>query len=739
MKKIELLAPAGSLEGLKAVINAGADAVYIGGSRFGARAYADNPDEDMLLDGIEFAHLRGKRVYLTVNTLLKEKELEQLYEYLLPYYKAGVDGVLVQDFGVLRFLHSHFPDLPLHASTQMAVTGPDWSELLKQYGVTRVVPARELSLPELKRLKDETGLEVEVFIHGALCVCYSGQCLYSSILGGRSGNRGRCAQPCRLLYLKDDKTGFDGRTSILEQKEARHFLSPKDLNGIDRIPELVEAGMDSLKIEGRMKRPEYAAGVVEIYRKYIDLTYSKKPYHVEKEDRKRLYDLYNRSGFTDGYFHRHNGPEMMAYVKHELTPAETQARHDLYEEVHEKYLQQDTKVPIDGQMKIFAGRKMELSLQKDDVSVTVRGAEAQTAQKRPLTRERIEENIRKTGGTDFVFRNLSVLTDGKSFAPVSSLNEIRRDALEMLKEEICRQYHRDSSQKPKPRGEGKPQKADEKAQRRPSLSVLVSDEEQFETAMNAKGVDTIYAESYLFHSRNWEEDLKLRIRQCEEHGKDLMLAMPYIDRNGSEEKAIKKAAPDLRKAGLKGFLIRSTETAAWAVSHQMADFVRADARLYTFNSEAERFLGDLGIEQDTAPIELNRKELSHRYNAGSEVIAYGRIPLMVTAQCLEKNTNRCTKVNAAHVLTDRMGVKFPVKCICDFCYNVIYNSVPLSLLGEIKAVTEMGFSGIRLQFTNESPDEVRKVIRMAYDNMTLGTSYDLEEDHTKGHYTRGVE
>ena len=226
--RTELLAPAGSLTALKASVNAGADAVYIGGSRFGARAYADNPGEDELITGIDYAHLRGARVYMTVNTLLKESELDDLEAYMRPYVEEGIDAVLVQDFGVLRRLHELFPALPLHASTQMTVTGPNGAALLRPYGVTRVVPARELSIEELKAIREESGLEVETFVHVALCYCYSGECLLSSMIGGRSGNRGRCAQPCRLLNLLDDREHFDGRSSILDRKDARHHLSPKE-------------------------------------------------------------------------------------------------------------------------------------------------------------------------------------------------------------------------------------------------------------------------------------------------------------------------------------------------------------------------------------------------------------------------------------------------------------------------------------------------------------------------------
>lgn len=301
----ELLAPAGSLASLRAAVNAGADAVYIGGGLFGARAYAENPDRAQLIEGMDFCHLRGRKLYLTVNTLLKEDELEHmLYDFLLPYYQNGLDGVIVQDFGVVRFIQTHFPGLDVHASTQMTVTGPDGARLLKEAGITRVVPARELSLAEVRRIIEETGIETETFIHGAMCYSYSGQCLLSSMLGGRSGNRGRCAQPCRLPY----------RVAKKGAGEPSYLLSMKDMCTVELLPELLDAGIASLKIEGRMKKPEYTAGVVSVYRKYIDLyeREGREGFRVMEDDRRVLQDLYNRGGFSRGYYRQYNGKAMMA-------------------------------------------------------------------------------------------------------------------------------------------------------------------------------------------------------------------------------------------------------------------------------------------------------------------------------------------------------------------------------------------------------------------------------------------
>lgn len=304
----ELLAPAGSYESLVAAVNAGADAVYMGGTRFGARAYADNPEEEEMIKAIRFAHLHNCSLYMTVNTLLKDREMEDLGAYLKPYYESGLDAVIVQDLGVLAYIREQFPDLPVHASTQMTILGAEGAAFLKSLGATRIVTARELSLKEIERIHAEVDIEIESFIHGALCYCYSGQCLFSSMLGGRSGNRGRCAQPCRLPY----QLKAEGR--VLSKKEEPYLLSPKDMCTIRLLPEILEVGVSSLKIEGRMKRPEYTAGVVRIYRKYLDLYLEKgrEAFRVKEEDYKELQTLYSRGGFSDGYYKKQNGRELMS-------------------------------------------------------------------------------------------------------------------------------------------------------------------------------------------------------------------------------------------------------------------------------------------------------------------------------------------------------------------------------------------------------------------------------------------
>ena len=724
---------------------------------------------------------------MTVNTLLKEEEMDSLCSYMEPYVRCGLDAVLVQDFGVLVMLREAFPDLPLHASTQMTVTGPEGAALLREYGVTRVVPARELSLRELIRIKEVSGLEVETFVHGALCYCYSGACLMSSMIGGRSGNRGRCAQPCRLLNLLNDKTGFDGSTSILERKEARHFMSPKDLCTIDLLPEMVQAGIDSLKIEGRMKKPEYAAGVVSVYRACLDRAMTDPDhYRVSEEEHRILYDLYNRSGFTDGYFHRRNGPEMMALVKHELTKEETDARQRLYEEMHSRYMDEPYTVPVRARFTVRSGEplKAELSCSGHpergaEIVVQVEGPPVQEARKQPLSKERIRENAMKSGGTDFTILSLEIDTDGRSFVPISQINELRRDALDSLRDAVLASFRREirarSPQKEAGTADGPPQKeagtADGSPQ--PYLSVLVSTEEQLSAALKEKGVSVIISEAALLVGKTDFENASEKagesiaekpgdstaekageniagkpknslaaalkfIRTCRECGKQAAIAMPRVDRPGYDAADLKEHAEELLEAGLSCFLVRSFETLAFFCRKGLAGSVRTDASIYTWNSKAKAFLKGLRTSGDTAPVELNRKELFRRDNSGSELIIYGLLPLMVSAQCLKKNTDRCTRRGETLTLTDRMGTKFSIKCECVFCYNILYNVLPLSLLRDIPQILRMGFSSFRIELTNESGRDAEQILKNAAEAVAAAEGT-VSGESTRGHFLRGVE
>lgn len=421
----EILAPAGSRESLSAAIAAGADAVYMGGRKFGARAYAENPDEDGVLEAIDEAHLYGRRLYLTVNTLLKEKELEHdLRDWLMPYYRQGLDAVLVQDLGVAEAVRSWFPEMELHISTQMTVASPWGAKLAREMGAARLVLPRELSLSEIRAIHESTPLEIETFVHGALCYCYSGQCLMSSMIGGRSGNRGRCAQPCRLPYNHS------------------HLLNLKDLCTLDLLPDILEAGVTSLKIEGRMKSSRYTAGTVSVYRKYVDMYQScgRQGYRVEEEDRALLKELFDRGGFTQGYYRQHNGSDM-------IYPGEKPRMRTPDEErlsvIDRKCLSERYRQKIKGRLRIRAGRPIIMEVTCRNHHLTCVGPEAQPAKNRPLSAAEITERMRKTGDTPFVFDELEVESPDEIFLPVSALNTFRRETLSCLREEICHAGRRD--------------------------------------------------------------------------------------------------------------------------------------------------------------------------------------------------------------------------------------------------------------------------------------------------------
>lgn len=414
----ELLSPAGSYESFEAAIGAGADAVYVGGPAFGARAYAQNFTQEELITAIETAHIHNRKLYLTVNTLLKNRELDdQLFEYLLPYYEAGLDAVIVQDLGVFSFIRRNFPDLDIHASTQMTVTGPEGMRFLEEKGATRVVPARELSLEEISAMHKASLLEIETFIHGALCYSYSGQCLMSSIFGGRSGNRGRCAQPCRLPYsVTMDHRKYKGDKDFCA-------LSLKDICTLDILPDILEAGVMSLKIEGRMKQPAYTAGVTAVYRKYLDMYLSGKEYHVQEKDRKYLLELFSRGGSCKGYYDMYRGPEMMAFANEKKSGNIQPEIRKIKEKIH-------------GNLILSPESPVILEITCKGQTVTAMGGEVQFAKNQPMEEQRIRQQMEKLGNTDFQWEDLNIEINGRIFVPVKVLNEVRRDALSQLREAL---------------------------------------------------------------------------------------------------------------------------------------------------------------------------------------------------------------------------------------------------------------------------------------------------------------
>lgn len=800
--RVEILAPAGSMECLKAAIAAGADAVYTGGALFGARAYAHNLTEEELLEAIDYVHLHGRRLYLTVNTLIKDREMEkQMYDYLLPYYRQGLDAVIVQDIGLFRFIRKHFPDLPIHASTQMTLTGVDGAKFLEKEGAQRIVTSRELSMAEVKKIADETELEIESFVHGALCYCYSGQCLFSSFIGGRSGNRGQCAQPCRLLY----------RTP--EAKRPQYLLSLKDICTLELIPEMIESGIYSFKIEGRMKKPEYAAAVAFQYRKYADLylkyyeecpaeedpaTYAMKKYRVREEDRQMLLDLYNRGGFHTGYYHTQNGREMISLNRpnHAGVPAvkvvakkgrnvTAKALTDLYPQdiielpmrkgrekadnytckdavrkgmnvqipvfadtpfkrdeiwmrtrnstlidtLREEFVNGKIKERICGTFRLYPQEKATLTVKCRDAEITVAGEKAQEALSQPMSRERIEKQLRKTGNTEFEFSFLKAEIGEKVFLPMQSLNELRREALETLEKVICEKYRRSGEVKD-PEEDKTELSMEEEILSGWTASVRTA--EQMEVILEEEAIGRIYADCTMF-PRIWEKDSYVEwITKVHAAGKEIYLVMPYIFRERTR-KQYEAAYNRIFGAGWDGILIANYESFAFLKEHGYTGRIMTDYNLYEFNQESRKFWKEKGVFEFTAPVELTERELQDLRVKDGEVIVYGYLPMMISAGCIQKTTRGCLKKSGQTTITDRYRNPFVVKNECDYCYNILYNYVPLYLGDRMEEVYQIGPGRIRLMFTTERQQEVRQILSAYFEGKELP-----EGTYTRGHWKRGI-
>jgi putative protease len=779
---IEVLSPAGSFESLEAAVKAGADAIYVGGHKFGARAYAGNFDREEMLRAIDYTHLHGKQIYMTINTLFKSEEVDALYDYLLPYYKEGLDAVIVQDVGVANLMKKQFPGLDLHASTQMAVMGAEGAKFLEELGFTRVVPARELALEEIADIRKTTNLEIETFVHGALCFSYSGQCLMSSMLGGRSGNRGRCAQPCRLpydLYQNGQKKN---------KKEERYLLSPKDLCSIEILPKILEAGTNSLKIEGRMKRPEYVAAVTRQYRQYVDLYLEQKDrYHVRQQDMQELMELYNRGGFTKGYYLTHNGRDMMSMKRpnHMGYPIgkikeirKNQILFSCQADLHKKDILEisigkDSKVeltsPIDvkkgslaalnanqirklrpgmeilrtrnqylidelnhnvigiekkenlkGNVTFSVGKPVMMQIYYKNLSIMVTGDEVLEAKNQPISAQKLKEQLTKTGGTPFYLEITELTMEGNGFLPVGSIKALRRDALEQMERAIIGQKKREHIDKILL------QKSQAVSSNRHQIIASVTTIQQAKVAMVHDSVDALYVLGEMVPFEQWESFSQ----KVHENGKELYYMMPYVfskkakDEWKEQEKLICQGSHD-------GILVKTMDE--FALIRSFSDYHKPmilDSSLYAYHDLAADFYREYAgcPVRMILPVELNVQELSKLQIPDADMVVYGHQPLMISAQCQTKNHLGCTKKMEVLSLKDRYQKDFPVQNFCRYCYNVIYNGEPLQLINEEKLLRQ-DLGGKIYRFTIESPKKVTAVL----DHQWKKTKY------TKGHFKRGIE
>jgi putative protease len=778
MKKVELLAPCGSLDSLHAAVQNGADAVYLGGSRFSARAYASNFDDENMIYAVNYCHAYGVKIYITVNTLIKDSEMKDVLSYIKFLYEIGVDALIVQDAGLVYLIRQNFPDFELHASTQMTIHNGDGAKFFKNLGFSRIVLSRELSLNEIQYISKDLNIETEIFVHGALCICYSGQCLMSSLIGGRSGNRGRCAQPCRLSYdLIDEmgKTRFKG-----------YALSPKDICTLQDVPNIINSKASSLKIEGRMKRPEYVAGVVSIYRKAIDYAYEKKEFDYEKET-KKLLQLFNREGFSKAYMYGNAGKDMMAYkfpknmgiylgevgkdlsiklnediklndgirvgeggftvskiikdslevtnAKAEdvvkLMPSEYSYNDKLYKTSDVELLESlgqsysnmyGRKMDIDIKCSFKLGEPFELSCIYKGNEFKVKGEIIQKAIKKPLEAEKISENLVKTGNTPFNIANIEFISFEQGFLPISAINNIRRELINSILQWIHENNKRTTS---KALDFNRTKKQDITMEK---LIVSVYNNEQLQTCKEL-GVKAVIVNFFnrkcdISIDRINSMDLYLKIPNIIKDEFDFICR--FIDENISNIRGIVTA-----NAGIISKFEDKTD-------------IIGDYKLNIFNKYSLDFYNYI-LKGTFLSVEINRREIIEIVKNSPlpcGVIIYGKLETMVSEYCPigsilggKNSEHNCKKecIRGEYKLKDRKGEEFLVRTD-NYCRSHIYNSMPINLLDNIKDLSSIGNIAFRMDFVDEDKEEVKDILNSYKAGKNLS-----DEKFTRGHYKRGVE
>ncbi|KLE14312.1 U32 family peptidase [Clostridium sp. C8] len=783
MNKVEILAPAGSMESLVAAMNKGADAVYLGGNKFSARAYASNFDNDNMIKAVDYVHSYGAKVYVTLNTILKENEIEEAVRYVGFLYEIGVDAIILQDLGLFKRIKEDYPDFEIHASTQMTIHNGEGALFFKERGFHRIVLSRELSVDEVKYISKDLGIETEIFVHGALCISYSGQCLMSSMIGGRSGNRGRCAQPCRMGYtLKGNTSG--------ERKA--YLLSPKDTCTIEDMKDIIDSGTYSLKIEGRMKRPEYVAGVVENYKNAVEKELYNTEYNVSKGKRELL-QLFNRGGFSKAYLHKNVGMDMMSF-KHprntgvplgkiekngEIVLKEDIALGDgfrfmesgysinkiitngkevkeakrgervkifpiaykvgdkifksldrkLFDSLEDSIKPYNRKISLKANVTFKVAEPLRISIEYNDKNYEFLGEIVEKAEKRPLEKDRVIDSLCKSGESAFKIDEINFEAFEDGFIRVSDLNNLRRDALEGVQKSITKSFRR---KRPK-----KLDKIDNIKSNDISLDIIYQciTREQLDTLIE-EGVKDIIVD--VFNRDKDAINVKDLIEVSQNKQLNIYLKVPNIIKSEFNNviNIIEKV-----KEYIKGIV---TVNVGIIRNYQDEMMIIGDYKLNIINSEALKFYQN-EIDIPTLSLELNRKEIKNmlKGNRGNvQGIIYGKTELMISEYCPIGSTfgekSSCKDCNLActrdeFTLIDRMNEKFRVMTDI-FCRSYILNPYPLNLIEEKDDLKNLGINSFRVEFRDENSNEVKKVLRMIRGEEKVNTN-----TYTKGHYRRGIE
>lgn len=688
---LELLAPAGSPQAVIAAVQSGADAVYLGYGDFNARRNAKNFTDQEVAQVVSYCHVRGVRVFLTLNTLLTDRELPKAAELAAQASDLGIDAVIAQDLGVVRMLRQTVPDLPIHGSTQMSIHSLDGVKQCADLGMERVVVSRELSRAQLEHICIHAPIEIETFVHGALCMCYSGQCFFSSVIGGRSGNRGLCAQPCRLKYGWGSKA--DG-----------YPLSLKDLSLAGHLKELRKLGISCLKIEGRMKRPEYVAIVTSIYAKALQEDREPTAQALEQ-----LEAAFSRQGFTDGYFTANKGGHMFGVRQEKETSPDAlfaQAR-AAYESGEHK------KVPVVMYAQVCKDQPVQIAVRDDQEHLAlVEGPVPEQAVNVPLTPEKVEGQLSRTGGTPFACTKVVAKVEPELALPLSALNALRRQALEQLEAQ--------RGAPPQRRSEAfHPGVRYENPKESPRFTVSLSSIDQLTDGLIAQQPERIYLPVALA-AEHLDE-----VKHARSVGAQVAAVMPRISTD-DERTALCAQLDTLKEAGMTEVLAGTLGGVLLGKERGFA--VRGDYGLGAYNAQTLKELKRLGLASATASFELKFSQIRDLNKPMElELIGYGRLPLMITENCIIKNQDGSCHCDSTNHLVDRKGERFPV-VKASGCRSEILNSKFLFLADKAKDYSKIGLWALRLMFTTESPDECLKILR----------AYRGQERYLPGEFTRGL-